>query len=58
VATPYGDGGGGASVTEVDCCSWCVSAVVVSVSELTVIVLTPASDLAVVKQGAGVVKIG
>ena len=44
-----GDGGGGASVAEVDGCAWCVGVGGVVVAELTKIVSPPASDLTIVE---------
>ena len=52
------DGGGGACVAEVDCCSWCVGIGDVAVTELTPKVPTPAGDLTVVEECAGVVVSG
>ena len=49
-----GDGGGGESVGSADV-GWCVGAVVVSVSELTGLVVSPAGDGGVVENGTSVV---
>ena len=49
VISASGDGGGGAVVAEVDGCAWCVGVGGVAVAELTVLVVTPASDLTIVE---------
>ena len=53
VASTCGDGGGGESVGSADV-GWCVGVVVVSVSELTELVVSPAVDSSVVEECAGV----
>ena len=53
-----GDSGGRSSVTEINCYSWSVGAVVATVSELSVPVVPPACDRAVVEECAGVVGTG
>ena len=53
-----GDGGGGAAGAEVDSVTWCVGVGVVTQTELTPIVISPALHGAMVEYYAGVVSTG